>query len=98
MVGPELLLINVERVQIIGLGRFLPAGLAIDQRDVVQHRPEIGIREVRQLRSSLDRLLVMGDRCISFAEIITKKSQAAVPNEKGRARPGGELFPGARAP
>ncbi len=62
MLRPELLFVDLQGVQIIWLGRFLPARLAENERNVVEHGAEVGVRQVLQLRPGRDRLLVKRDR------------------------------------
>src|ERR1700748_2195101 len=75
MFRAELFLVNLEGMEVIRLGRFLPPGLSIDERDVVQDRAEIGIGNVRQPRAGLERGLVITERSLGFPEIVANESQ-----------------------
>src|SRR5450432_1486925 len=77
MIRAKLLFINLQSVKIIRLRGFLPPGPSIDQGDVVQHRPEIGIREILQFGASLKGNLVVPDGGIGFAKIVAEKSKPA---------------------
>src|ERR1039457_4117989 len=61
VIRAKLLFINLQSVKIVRLRCFLPPSLSIDQGDVVQHRPEVGIREVRQFGTSLEGNLIVPD-------------------------------------
>ena len=77
MLRAELFLVNLERVQIIRLGRFLPAGLSKNQRDVVEHCSQIGIRQIVELGPGRDRFLVITDRFFLLAEVVAQKREPA---------------------
>src|SRR5437660_9725552 len=82
MIGAELFLVNFKRVQIIWLSCLLAAGLAENERDIVQHCPQIRIRQLLQLRPSSDRFLIKTDRFLGLAQVIAQKSKAARGVEK----------------
>src|SRR5437016_10677751 len=71
----KLLFVNLERVQVVRLGRLLPARFSEDKRDVVEHRPQIGVREIFQMRPSRDRFLIVTDRFFLLTEVIAEKSK-----------------------
>src|SRR2546430_14841178 len=58
----ELLFVNLKRVQIVRLGRFLPARSSENQRDVIEHRSQIRIRQIVELGAGKDCFLVITDR------------------------------------
>ena len=78
MIRAELLFVNLEGVQIIRLGRFLPPGFAIDQGDVVQNRPQVGVWDVGQARPGLERgFVITGNRFGLLLEVIADESETA---------------------
>ncbi len=53
VLGAELFLVEMQRVQVIGLGGFLPTGLAVEQGDVVEHGAEIRVGQIVELGGGL---------------------------------------------
>src|SRR4030088_2296353 len=77
MFRAEMFFVNLERMQIIGLGRFLPSCFSKNQRDVVQHRAEIGIRQIFQLSAGSDCFFIITDRLFHLPEVVTGESEPA---------------------
>ena len=75
MVRAELFLVNLERVQIVRLGGLLPSGLPKNERDIVQDRTEVGIREIVYLATNGDRAFIKPDGFFRLAELIAQKRQ-----------------------
>src|SRR6266705_1518140 len=76
VLGSELLFVNLKRVQVVRLGRFLSARSSENQRDVVEHRSQIRVKQVVELRTGSDRLLIVADRFFLLAKVIAQKSQS----------------------
>src|ERR1700730_449055 len=83
VIRAKLLFINFQSVKIIRLRCFLPPGSSIDQGHLVQHRPEVGVRNALQFGANLEGSLVVPDGGIGFAEIVAEKSKTAGGTKKG---------------
>src|SRR5438477_13144201 len=75
MLRAELFFVNLERLQVVGLGRLLPAGFSINQRDVVENRPEVRIGNVRKACAGLECRLVIAESGFGFPEIVANETQ-----------------------
>ena len=49
--GSEMFFIEIERVQVTRLGRFLPPAPTINESDIVEHCSQIGVAHVPELAS-----------------------------------------------
>ena len=77
VLGSEMFFIELERVQVTRLGRFLPSTPTVNESDIVEHRPQIGVAHVSEQAPGLDGCLVVSDRFLFLSAHIAKVSQPA---------------------
>src|SRR6476659_3342562 len=68
MLGPQLLFVKLERVQVVRLGRLLPAAPAVDECDVIQHRAELRMRNISKRGGGLDGSFIESNRFLFRAD------------------------------
>src|ERR1700720_1733886 len=76
MLRTQLLFVNLKCVQIIGLRRFLASRFPKDERNVIQHRAQIRIREIVQLRAGCDGFFVVANGFLRLPKIVAQKCEA----------------------
>ena len=77
VLGSEMFFIELERVQVTRLGRFLPSTPTVNESDIVEHRPQIGVAHVSELAPGPNGCLVVSDRFLFLSAHIAKVSQPA---------------------
>ena len=77
VLGSEMFFIELERVQVTRLGRFLPSTPTVNESDIVKHRPQIGVAHVPKLASGPNGCLVVRDRFLFLFAHIAEVSQSS---------------------
>src|SRR4051812_19642316 len=83
MLRAELFFINIERVQVIGLGRFLPPSLPINESDVVEDGAEIRIGNIRQPGAGFESRLVISQRSFGFTKVVANEAETPGGSKEG---------------